>query len=244
VPIGVSPFGADVRQQPELFHTDAQAGAPPDMFAVKGQNWSFPTYDWARMKETGFAWWKRRFAQMGNYFDAFRIDHILGFFRIWCIPKESVQGIMGHFDPAIPVRRSEFNDRGIWFDHDRYTKPYINEAVIWEIFGNDSDRIKEEFLKATGNGFYDLKESFNTQWKVEEHFSRMERTELTTKLRSGLSDLISNLILFDVEGTGGQQFHFRIAMENTSSFRYLEWNTQQQLKWLYLNYFFSRREKL
>ena len=86
IAIGVYRHGADVWQQPELFHTDVQAGAPPDAFAVKGQNWGFPTYNWPRMKEDGFAWWKRRFAQMSRYFDAFRIDHILGFFRIWSIP--------------------------------------------------------------------------------------------------------------------------------------------------------------
>ena len=103
IAIGVYRHGADVWQQPELFHTDMQAGAPPDAFAAKGQNWGFPTYNWPRMKQDGFAWWKRRFAQMGHYFDAFRIDHILGFFRIWSSPAHAVEGILGYFVPAIPV---------------------------------------------------------------------------------------------------------------------------------------------
>ena len=73
------------------------------------------------MSRTGFAWWKHRFAQMGDYFDAFRIDHILGFFRIWSIPTHAVEGILGHFVPALPVEREdEFVQRGIPFDRDRF----------------------------------------------------------------------------------------------------------------------------
>src|SRR5919112_2462390 len=115
---------------------DMQAGAPPDDFAVKGQNWSFPTYNWQRMRENGFTWWKKRFRQMSYYFDAFRIDHILGFFRIWSIPMDSVEGIMGHFVPAVPVHINEFTARGISFNADRFTRPYINQAILSEIFGS------------------------------------------------------------------------------------------------------------
>ena len=113
IAIGVYRHGADVWQHPELFHTDLQAGAPPDAFAVKGQNWGFPTYNWPRMMEDGFAWWRRRFEQMSCYFDAFRIDHILGFFRIWSSPAHAVEGILGYFVPAIPVKVEEFAARGI-----------------------------------------------------------------------------------------------------------------------------------
>ena len=122
IAIGVHRWGADTWQEPELYRMEMQAGAPPDAFGIKGQNWSFPTYNWARMKQTGFAWWKKRFEQMGNYFDAFRIDHILGFFRIWSIPRRAVEGIMGRFVPAIPVRVNEFAARGIRFDRLRYTR--------------------------------------------------------------------------------------------------------------------------
>ena len=117
--IGVYRYGADAWQQPELYHMDKQAGAPPDDFAVKGQNWGFPTYNWERMQASGFAWWKQRFEQMGYYFDAFRVDHILGFFRIWSIPLDAVEGILGHFVPAIPVKADEFTSRGLEFKADR-----------------------------------------------------------------------------------------------------------------------------
>ncbi|HZH35885.1 MAG TPA: 4-alpha-glucanotransferase, partial [Flavisolibacter sp.] len=108
IPIGIYRNGADAWTAPELYNMHLQAGAPPDDFAVKGQNWGFPTYNWQKMEENNFEWWKLRFHQMSNYFDAFRIDHILGFFRIWSIPTHSVEGIMGRFIPALPVSVQEF----------------------------------------------------------------------------------------------------------------------------------------
>ncbi|MHA4809168.1 4-alpha-glucanotransferase [Flavitalea flava] len=242
IPIGVYRYSCDAWMAPRLFHMEQQAGAPPDDFAIKGQNWGFPTYNWEEMEKDGFAWWKQRFEQMSNYFDAFRIDHILGFFRIWSIPMQAVQGILGHFVPAIPVQRGEFNDRHIWFDYERYTRPFINEAVLWEIFEKDSEYIKEEYLDVLDNGFFILREAYNTQRKVEYHFAGLEKSPSNDRIQSGLADLISNIILLEVEGSGEQQFHFRIAMENTSSFRYLDWSVQQQLKELYLDYFFSRQD--
>ena len=242
LPIGIYRYSCDAWIEPRLFHMDQQAGAPPDDFAIKGQNWGFPTYNWEEMAKDGFAWWKQRFEQMSDYFDAFRIDHILGFFRIWSIPMEAVQGVMGRFAPAIPVYRVEFQERNIWFDHDRYTRPFINEAVLWELFGNETGVLKADYLDDAGGGFFTLRESFNTQRKVAAHFSSLEKNDLNRKLQSGLYDLISNVILFEVEGSGGQQFHFRIAMEKTSSFRYLPWEVQQSLKDLYSNYFFYRQD--
>ena len=242
IAIGVYRYGADAWQQPELFHMEMQAGAPPDDFAVKGQNWSFPTYNWQRMKEDGFAWWKQRFEQMSYYFDAFRIDHILGFFRIWSIPIQQVEGIMGYFVPAIPVHVNEFNSRGIWFNYERYVKPFINEDVLWNIFSYDNDYVKKTFLISNGYGNYSLQPEFDTQRKVEQHFSLGPVNDFTKKIKQGLFDLISNVILFEVEGSNGQQYHFRFALSETSSFKKLDGNTQKQLDDLYVNYFFRRQD--
>ena len=242
IAIGVYRYGADAWQQPELFHMEMQAGAPPDDFAVKGQNWSFPTYNWQRMKEDGFAWWKQRFEQMSYYFDAFRIDHILGFFRIWSIPIHEVEGIMGHFVPAIPVHVNEFNNRGIWFNYDWYVKPFIDEEVLWNIFSFDCAFVKTTFLNSNGSGNYSLKPEFDTQQKVEQHFSTFPDDDFKRKIRQGLFDLISNVILFEVEGSNGQQYHFRFAVSGTSSFKKLDGNTQNQLNDLYINYFFRRQD--
>lgn len=242
IAIGVYRHGADAWQTPELYHLDFQAGAPPDDFAVKGQNWGFPTYNWQRMREDGFAWWKQRFEQMSYYFDAFRIDHILGFFRIWSIPMHAVEGIMGHFVPAIPVHVNEFNSIGIWFDYTRYTKPFITENILWEVFGYDNELVKSMFLIYDGFGNYTLKPDYATQRLVEEHFNSLDKDEHHAKIQQGLYDLISNVILFEAENGDGQHFHFRFGMESTSSFRILGDDTQQQLKELYVNYFFRRQD--
>lgn len=242
IPIGVYRHGADAWQAPELYHMDAQAGAPPDDFAVKGQNWGFPTYNWERMREDGFAWWKQRFEQMSYYFDAFRIDHILGFFRILSIPMHAVEGIMGHFVPAIPVHVNEFHNRHIVFDNHRFTQPYITDKVLWELFGYDNELVKKEFLQQPENGQYSLKPAFATQRKVEQHFNTLEADEHHLKIRNGLFDLISNVILFNAEQADGFHFHFRFGMENTSSFRYLDAQTQQALGELYIDYFFRRQD--
>ena len=112
LPIGVSRCSADAWQNPSLFHMDSQAGAPPDAFSADGQNWGFPTYNWEKMAEDGFAWWKARMGNMAQYFDAFRIDHILGFFRIWEIPSQYKSGLMGHFSPALPYSGDELRQMG------------------------------------------------------------------------------------------------------------------------------------
>ena len=102
LPIGVSADSAEAYWHPELFNLDSSTGAPPDFFSADGQNWGFPTYNWEEMAKDDFAWWKARLRKMSRYFDAFRIDHILGFFRIWEIPTEYKSGMMGHFNPALP----------------------------------------------------------------------------------------------------------------------------------------------
>ena len=241
IPIGIYRYSVDAWQQPELYHMEYQAGAPPDDFAVKGQNWGFPTYNWAKMQEDGFAWWKQRFEQMRYYFDAFRIDHILGFFRIWSIPMHAVEGIMGHFVPALPVHINEFNSRGIYFDYHRFTQPFINDQVLWDVFGYDNENAKQ-YLDYNGFGQYSLKPEFATQRQVENHFAGLEQNDFNTKIKQGLFDLISNVLLFEATNGKAQQFHFRFGMEGTLSFRYLDDGIKNQLKDLYVDYFFRRQD--
>jgi 4-alpha-glucanotransferase len=236
IPIGIYRYSCDAWVAPELYNMNMQAGAPPDDFAVKGQNWGFPTYNWQRMQEDGFDWWKKRFEQMSTYFDAFRIDHILGFFRIWSVPLHAVEGIMGYFVPAIPVHINEFGERGIWFDRDRYTKPFITAEVLSQIFGERADEVRIQYF-SENEGAITLKPEFDTQQKVAAHLG-----DTDDAVKIGLYDVISNVILFEVPESDGTAFHFRITMEKTSSFQSLEWNTQQQLKALYVDYFYRRQE--
>jgi 4-alpha-glucanotransferase len=237
IPIGIYRYGCDAWVNPSLYNMDEQAGAPPDDFAVKGQNWGFPTYNWERMKEDNFEWWRKRFNQMSNYFDAFRIDHILGFFRIWSIPMDAVEGILGKFVPAIPIDISEFNSNGIWFDYNRYCSPFITDELLQQAFGDRAQEIKNEFLEYRDERWI-LKDVVNTQQKVLQHLGENP----DEKLKQGLFDLISNVILIEEKNSNGQKFHFRIAMDRTFSFSQLEQGTQQQLKDLYINYFYRRQD--
>lgn len=241
IPIGVHRFGCDAWTNPSLFNMNEQSGAPPDDFAIKGQNWGFPTYNWENMKEDGFQWWRRRFDEMSNYFDAFRIDHILGFFRIWSIPIHALQGIMGRFVPAIPVDISEFSNNNIWFDYNRYCKPFITDEIIEGTFNENGDYIKSNFLEPPVNGRYVIKEEFNTQRKVDEYFNEI-KTGNVDEIKKGLFDLISNVILFEEENSGQQKFHFRFGIANTSSFQHLEYYTRERLHDLYVNYFYRRQD--
>lgn len=113
LPIGVGRDSVDACSFPKLFNLDQNAGAPPDYFSSEGQNWGFPTYNWDEMARDGYDWWKRRLRKMSEYFDAFRIDHILGFFRIWEIPSEFSGGLLGHFNPALPYSRDEIVAMGL-----------------------------------------------------------------------------------------------------------------------------------
>jgi 4-alpha-glucanotransferase len=241
IPIGIYRYGVDAWKDPELYHMNWQAGAPPDDFAVKGQNWGFPTYNWQKMQEDGFEWWRQRFHQMSNYFDAFRIDHILGFFRIWSIPLNAVEGIMGRFIPAQPITSHELGEQGIWFDKNRFCKPYITHEVLAELFGDKAAFIKDNFLVRTNDGAYELKAEFDSQEKIDRFFSSQDEAAENAGLRGGLFDLVSNVIFFEDEHPGA--YHFRISVEQTSSFRHLDEQVKQKLRALYINYFYHRQDE-
>lgn len=238
IPIGIYRYSCDAWVSPELYNMNMQAGAPPDSFAIKGQNWGFPTYNWEKMAEDGYKWWKDRFRQMSHYFDAFRIDHILGFFRIWQIPMESVEGIMGFFMPSIPIHKNELTDRGLYFDYHRYCSPYITDEILWNIFGENMHSIKDKFLEFRYDRFF-FKPEFDTQKKISDHFEKFGGED---HIKFGLFDLISNFILIEVEGSNGTQFHPRYGFGDTYSFKHLDEYTKNQLYSIYDNYFYVRQD--
>ena len=128
IPIGVSPLSVDVWSAPELYNTSMSAGAPPDAFAEDGQNWGFPTYNWPRMAEDDYAWWRSRLAKMARYFDAYRIDHILGFFRIWEVPRGAASAIVGHFYPSMPYTAEQIREAGFDFDAQKHVADDISSS--------------------------------------------------------------------------------------------------------------------
>jgi 4-alpha-glucanotransferase len=146
---------------------------------------------------------------------------------------------MGRFVPAIAVSRDEFTNRGLWFDVRRFCQPFINDYVLGEMFGENASQVME-YLQPTNDGYYELKEEYNTQRKVENHFAGLEQNDHNSYIKQSLFDLLSNLILFEDKNEG--HFHFRFGMENTISFRHLDSNTQYHLRELYVDYFFRRQD--
>ena len=130
IPIGVNPSGVDVKSHPNLFNLDVQVGAPPDDFAAEGQNWGFPSYNWDEMSKDNYAWWQRRLQVMARYFDAYRIDHILGFFRIWEIPKTAKSGLLGHFNPSLPLSVEEIESQGFLFVKSKHVRKGVDTLFI------------------------------------------------------------------------------------------------------------------
>ena len=212
IPIGVSRCSVDVWSDPCLFNLTGQAGAPPDAFAADGQNWGFPTYDWDAMARDGYAWWRNRFAAMSRYFDAYRIDHILGFFRIWEIPVDAVSGVMGHFTPALPLSPDELRSRGFDFDRDRHAVPYVTDEVLMSLFGNEARYGKEKFLDdAPQPGTFRLRECCDTGRKV------LGLQYVEDRVRSGLMKLLSNVLFVEDTRKPGM-FHPRIAAQDTLAY--------------------------
>lgn len=239
IPIGVNRNSVDTWVSPELFHMHMQAGAPPDMFSVKGQNWELPTYNWDMLKRTNFDWWNKRFAQMSNYFDTFRIDHILGFFRIWQIPINQVEGIMGHLYPSVPIYINEFAEKGIWFDYNRFCKPYITDAILWDFFGEEATWVKANCLQIEDGWILRLKAPYLSQTNIEKLF---EDKKITERVKWGLFDLISNLLFFEVEGSNGTMYYPRYGMDALRTFKDLDDFTKSRLQELYVHYFYRRQD--
>lgn len=247
IPIGIYRNSTDAWIAPHLYNMNTQAGAPPDDFAISGQNWGFPTYNWEEMAKDGYAWWRKRLSKMATYFDAYRIDHILGFFRIWEIPWESVEGLMGRFNPAIPMFRYELDGNGLRFDYDRLCKPYIREYMLDELFGEDKNEVIDTYLNKGVDDFYYLKDAFDTQRKVEDYFhsslaDAKEKNRLL-KMKHGLFTLISNVLLLEEPGSNGQAFHPRIALHFTYSFRELDETSKAALDRIYIHYYYQRQER-
>ena len=124
IPIGIYRSSVDAWRWPHLFNMDSQTGAPPDDFSTTGQNWGFPTYNWEAMAKENYSWWISRMTKMSDYFDVFRIDHILGFFRIWEMDSEQIQGLLGRFYPALSFSESELKSKGIDFSFDRFCNAF------------------------------------------------------------------------------------------------------------------------
>jgi 4-alpha-glucanotransferase len=232
LPIGVGRHSADTWEYTNLFVMGMQAGAPPDAFSGSGQNWSFPTYNFSEMAKDGYSWFRKRMQHLQTYFDAVRIDHVLGIFRIWSIPINQVEGTMGKFVPAIAMHKDQFTNIGLRFDEYRFCEPFIREEILQEIFGNNTAEVKRIFFN-DGR----LADAYNDQRKIETYFINHPEN---IKWQQGLFDLIANILLFRDENG----YHFRINMNQISSYKWLSDHEKSLIDKLYHNYFFEMQNDL
>ena len=241
IPIGVNRNGCDVWTEPKYFNLNGQAGAPPDDFSANGQNWGFPTYNWFEMLKDGCQWWNRRFKNMARYFDAYRIDHVLGFFRIWEIPVHSVHGLLGQFAPALAMSREEIESYGLHFQEDRFTRPFITDWVLDRMFHERAGEVKEKYLDRLDDERYQMKPEVDTQRKVEALFADVT-DEKELWLRDGLYALISD-VLFVRDHTNPGVFHPRISAQLDFIYESLYDNDKAAFNRLYNDYFYRRNNQ-
>ncbi len=187
IPIGVCRTSVETWVAPSYFNMNGSAGAPPDTFSTNGQNWGFPTYNWEAMQADGLQWWLRRFRKMQEYFSAYRIDHILGFFRIWEIPTHAVHGLLGQFSPSLPMSPKEIESYGLTFCKEWMTEPMITDELLEQRIGKLSHYqkeqtewlggkdpvtfVKEVFLDPKPDGKWQMKPQFATQRQIEKFFA-------------------------------------------------------------------------
>lgn len=240
LPIGISANSVDAWKSPELFHLDQQAGAPPDDFSVKGQNWSFPTYNWEVMAKRRFLWWRSRFTAMAKYFDAYRIDHILGFFRIWQVPIDALWGLLGTFSPALPLTRSEIESYGIVFDEEKLTKPYITKEILAAYCGENYDWTAK-YLDFRRSDHLQFKKTFDSQRKIE-HFFVKNGLLPREKKKFEILMALHTEVLF-IREKNSELFHPRINLFNAKCFDLLDKNVQNALCRLHDDFFYRRHNE-
>ena len=193
IPIGISRDGVEAWVEPKYFNLNGQAGAPPDAFSADGQNWGFPTYDWDTMLADGCSWWVRRFRKMAEYFDAYRIDHVLGFFRIWEIPVPEKSGLMGQFSPALGLSREEIEAYGVQFndglflvDHKRNDRWHPRIAVQYqEAYNQLNEDQKYHFNQLYNDYFYRR----NNQFWYTEAMKKLPKLTQATRMLVCAEDL-------------------------------------------------------
>ena len=236
LPIGVNRESVETKEHSEFFHIDSQTGAPPDAFTSQGQNWGFPTYNWESEELIG--WFRKRLKHLSQYFDALRIDHILGFFRIWEIPENAVYGLLGHFSPALPLTVGEIEYFGLPFRKELYTRPFVNDRLIDRLFGIHAQYVRDNFLVRKAYNLYDLKEEYDTQRKVSAYFAD-RHDESSLWIRDGLMRLISD-VLFVEDPRQPEMYHPRIGVLSEPIYEALSNEDKDAFLRLYNNYFYQR----
>lgn len=234
IPIGICPDSVPAWVDGHLFHFNGQAGAPPDDFAKQGQNWGFPTYNWTEMAKNDYAWWRNRLNHLKKYFDAYRIDHVLGFFRIWEIPSEHVYGILGHFRPALPFSIAEIHGFGFNENVEKYSVPFFDENYIDSMAEKAEKGFKTSYFEPLTDGLT-LKPKYRSQRYIEQQV----KDEATRTLLMNLATEV--LFIADPEQKG--LYHPRISAQHTHVFDTLSEKDKQAFNNLHDVFFYQRHNQ-
>lgn len=239
IPIGVNRCSADVWSNPALFDCNGQAGAPPDYFSAYGQNWGFPIYNWGKMAQDNYSWWTKRLKKMAEYFDAYRIDHILGFFRIFRIPASCTWGLLGQFAPALPMSVKEIESFGLKFDAKKMTVPHLSDETLSAIFGEFKEEVQKKYFNKKGS-LYTLKAAVDTQRKIEESIKGDD--EKSSLIRKGLSTAACQVLFVEDYKEEGK-YHPRISVQQSYAFKSLSEEDKCKMNQIYDNFFYQRNEE-
>ena len=231
IPIGVAPRSVATWVMPHLFHMNGSAGAPPDYFSKDGQNWGFPTYNWEVMARDGYDWWKKRFRHMHHYFDAYRIDHVLGFFRIWEIPRPLRGGILGHFRPALPFTASELSNRHFNLDAEELCLPSLAD---WNM-AHFTDYEKKTYFDWGLDHRFRLKKEFANEQKIRK---QVQDETLLNKLIDFTEEV---LFVHDPDNPKG--YHPCISAYATKRFNELTEDDRNTFNALHDDFFYHRHNE-
>lgn len=236
IPIGISRDSVPAWVDAPLFHFNGQAGAPPDDFAVHGQNWGFPTYNWHEMAKDGYAWWRERLEHMEQYFDAYRIDHVLGFFRIWEVPYNQIYGLLGQFRPALPFTVAEIHNYGFEADVETLCIPQVTEERMQQLIAEAEDaQFALHYFMPLNKGMYVLKEEYRSQRNIMRILPEGKERQLLLDVACEV------LFIRDVEQKN--LFHPRVSAQTTHLFAVLSESNRNAFNCLHDDFFYHRNNQ-
>ncbi|KAH0792635.1 4-alpha-glucanotransferase family protein [Histomonas meleagridis] len=261
LPIGVFLNSVECWAYPKNFRMDMCAGAPPDSFSGDGQNWSFPTYDWDYMASDNYSWWRMRLQRMAELFHTLRVDHVLGFFRIWEIPRATcVRGMLGHYFPCNPVHINELKARGL-YNIDRYIKPYVRWHLLCEKFGGEAYEVSQKYFNSrgvdVGDDYFDFKPEYDNEVKIKKAVEEIEDENKRNHYYHCLIQLVGNVCLIQ-DQNDHNYYHVRteVKMEHieetpngpityvSSSWNELPENEKRAMEELSIDFTYKRNNAL
>lgn len=240
IPIGVSRDSVSSWVLPKYLNSDEQAGAPPDMFSSRGQNWGFPTYNWENILNDGAIWWQERLQHMARYFDAYRIDHVLGFFRIWEIPIQHIYGTLGHFNPALPLSESELKIMGFTDNPATYTRPRFTEGELKLHFGELLPVAKEYFFQFEPDNHWTLQPRYASSQRAID--AKLREMGFSGDQRELFLSAYTNILFIPSEADAGK-YHLNILGTQTREYKHLSPHNATAYNRIYQYFFFERHNK-